>query len=107
MHKGVDGNVASATSSFMVFFTSSITSMQYIILGRMPWDYGLWFCALGFSSSLLGQLVIGYPARRYKITFIIIFSITLVLGLATLLMGGSGTYNVVTDIKQHVYMGFK
>ena len=104
---GIDPIVANTTSSFMVLFTSSITCMQYIILGRLSWDYGLWFVCIGFLSSLLGQLVIGCLVRRFRISFIIIFSMCIMMGLATLLMGASGTYNTVTAFQKQVSMFFR
>jgi len=63
---GLEPVVAAATSTFMILFTASITAIQYIFLGRMPIDYGIWFALTGFIAAILGQLVIGYIVKKLK-----------------------------------------
>ena len=40
LYLGLDPLVAAATASFMMLFTSSISSIQFVILGTVPFDYG-------------------------------------------------------------------
>jgi uncharacterized membrane protein YfcA len=91
----------------MILFTSSITTVQFIILGLLPWDYGLWFAANGFLAGLVGTLLIGYLVRKYKKQSIIIFFVAVAILFAAILMCGVGIYNVVRDIQDGVYMGFR
>lgn len=48
---GSDPVSSQATTSFMILFTSSISTVQYLIAGLLPWDYGLWFLATGILVS--------------------------------------------------------
>lgn len=90
---GVIPAVSGASASFMILFTSSITTVQFIILGLLPWDYGLWFAANGFFAGLVGTLLIGYLVKRYKKQSIIIFFVAVAILFAALLMCGVGIYN--------------
>lgn len=40
LEMGMNGTVSSATTSFMVLLSSSVTSLQYFVLGKVPLDYG-------------------------------------------------------------------
>jgi uncharacterized membrane protein YfcA len=104
---GVVPAVSGASASFMILFTSSITTVQFIILGLLPWDYGLWFAANGFLAGLVGTLLIGYLVKKFKKQSIIIFFVAVAIFFAALLMCGVGIYNVVRDIRDGVYMGFR
>jgi len=104
---GLEPVVAAATSTYMILFTASITVAQYSFLGRMPFDYGIWFAATGFLAALLGQLVIGYIVKKYKMQSIIVFLLVAVMVISIFLMGGLGISKVVLDYQNGVYMGFK
>ncbi|KAL9183556.1 hypothetical protein ACHAXT_004412 [Thalassiosira profunda] len=52
---GVHPKVASATSACMILFTSSTSTLSYLIFGYLKLDYA-WFCLLlGFVATLVGQ----------------------------------------------------
>ncbi|KAL9647295.1 hypothetical protein ABK040_011662 [Willaertia magna] len=103
---GVDPSVGAATAAFMIFFTSSISTVQFAIVGRLPWDYGLLFGLTGFIAGILGYFFVTYLIERWGKKSILIFCVTLITGSATLLMGGVGIYDIVKDIRTGVYMGF-
>eukprot|EP01096_Ripella_sp_DP13-Kostka_P015630 TRINITY_DN7404_c0_g1_i1.p1 TRINITY_DN7404_c0_g1~~TRINITY_DN7404_c0_g1_i1.p1 ORF type:complete len:486 (+),score=176.26 TRINITY_DN7404_c0_g1_i1:120-1577(+) len=86
--------VAVTTSSFMILFTSSSTSIQFIILGKIDILLGIWYFFIGLVGSILGNYGVGYMVKRYKkqsyvgflLTFCLIFSavilvFTLVIGM--------------------------
>jgi uncharacterized membrane protein YfcA len=101
---GVVPAVSGASASFMILFTSSITTVQFIIMGLLPWDYGLWFAANGFLAGLVGTLLIGYLVRKYKKQSIIIFFVAVAILFAAFLMSGVGIFGVVRDIQDGVYV---
>ncbi len=104
---GLDASIATATSSLMVLFTSSITTLQFTVHGRLPIDYGLWYGFNGFLCALVGQFLISNPAKKYRKTFILVFSIFIVIVLSGILMGIFGVVDFVTDIRQGAYMGLR
>lgn len=73
--------VAVTTSSFMILFTSSATSIQFIILGKIDIILGIWYFFIGLIGSILGNYGVGYMVKRYKkqsyvgflLTFCLIF----------------------------------
>lgn len=100
---GVPATVTSATSAFMILFTSSATTAQFLALGVLPWQYALWFCANGFLCALFGQFVVGILIKKYKKTAFIIFAIGGFCIISVLCMGGYGIWNVITQFKHHFY----
>ncbi|KAG2385633.1 hypothetical protein C9374_003448 [Naegleria lovaniensis] len=101
-----DPAVGAATAAFMIFFTSSISSAQFIIVGRIPLDYGLLYGLTGFLSGFVGFFFVTFVVERWGKRSLIILCVAIVLLSATLLMGGVGIYDVVVDMKTGVYMGF-
>lgn len=63
---GAHPSVVTASTSFMILFTSTSTTLQFAILGRLPWDYALFYGALCFVSSLTGNYLVAAMMRKYK-----------------------------------------
>lgn len=58
--------VATATSSFMILFTSSATSIQFMILGKLPLNYAVWYFFVGVFAAVVGQLALAAIIKKYK-----------------------------------------
>jgi len=95
---GATPMVQSATSSFMILFTASSTSIQFIILGLMPYDYALWYFCWGFAATFVGNLYINHLVKKYKKQAIIILLLTIVIGLSAILLAVSGTITIIDTI---------
>lgn len=104
---GLEPVVAAATSTYMILFTASITVAQYTFLGRMPFDYGIWFAITGFLAALIGQLVIGFLVKKYKMQSLIVFLVVFVMAVSVFMMGGLGIAKVVISVQNGEYLGFK
>lgn len=104
---GLHPEVSSATSSFMILFTSSISVFQYLVINRLKLDYALVYFINGFFSAVIGEIFISYPASKYKMTFLIVSSIAIVIGLSTFLMGGVGLYQFIVDVTEEANIWFK
>ncbi|KAG2388140.1 hypothetical protein C9374_000990 [Naegleria lovaniensis] len=104
---GSDPVASQATTSFMILFTSSISTVQYLIAGMLPWDYGLWFLATGILCGIFGQLMLDLWLDKTGRRSIMIFIVAFVTLIATFLMGGAGIYDIVKSVERNVYMGFK
>ncbi|KAL6753606.1 hypothetical protein V8C86DRAFT_2724361 [Haematococcus lacustris] len=90
---GVQPQVASATSSLMVLFSSSAALLSFAVVGRLNVPYALVFGAASMASSVLGVLVVGSLVRRSGRPSLVVFSLALVMltGLACITAFGIGT----------------
>ncbi|KAL9645030.1 hypothetical protein ABK040_004523 [Willaertia magna] len=105
---GTDPVASSATTSFMILFTSSMSVAQYIINGILPLDYGLWFAGTGALSGIFGFIFQKFVLERWsEKKSPMIFCIAVVTAIATVLMGVAGSYDVYEDVRRGIYMGFK
>ncbi|CCI41706.1 unnamed protein product [Albugo candida] len=85
--------VASATSSTMIFFTSSATVIQYIILGSLDWTQALQYGSIGFLAGIMGQFGVAFMIRKYRKTAFVIFMLAGVIGTSGLCLGVLGLHN--------------
>eukprot|EP01095_Lingulamoeba_sp_RSL-Kostka_P017426 TRINITY_DN902_c0_g2_i1.p1 TRINITY_DN902_c0_g2~~TRINITY_DN902_c0_g2_i1.p1 ORF type:complete len:525 (-),score=153.13 TRINITY_DN902_c0_g2_i1:119-1693(-) len=73
--------VAVVTSAFMIIFTSSSTTAQFIILGKLPISFGIWYFFVGLFAAVVGNLFVGWLVKKYKkqsyINFLLGFCIVL------------------------------
>jgi len=99
--------VVSATAAFMILFTSSITTSQFIIFGTLEPSYGSWFCMFGFLSSFVGQTLMAMVLKKYKKQSVVVFCISGILGLSAVLLGIQGVVTVIRDLELNVPMGFR
>ncbi|OWZ10141.1 hypothetical protein PHMEG_00017053 [Phytophthora megakarya] len=87
---GLLPQVSSATSSSMILFTSSATTIQFIILGTLSVEHALWHGAVGFIAGLIGQLGMSYLIKKYRKSALVIFLIAIFIGVSGLVMGVLG-----------------
>eukprot|EP00055_Hartaetosiga_balthica_P016284 m.102158 g.102158 ORF g.102158 m.102158 type:complete len:438 (+) comp9074_c0_seq3:351-1664(+) len=80
---GIQPQVATTTSSFMIIFTSSTTTIQYLILGKLDATDLAIVMSLGFGGALVGQLVVNGLVAKYKKQSFLIF----LLGGLTIISG--------------------
>ena len=106
LEMGVLPQTTAATASFMILFTSSCTTLQFLILGMLPSDFAIWYGFVGFVSSYVGQVIMGHFVSKYGRVSYIILSIAVVIAGSTLLMGITGTQEVVADIRSGKHLGF-
>jgi len=98
--------VTAATSSFMILFTSVSAIVQFLVLGKLLLDYGIWFAIVGFLSSFAGQTGINYLMKKYNKSSYIVFAIAAVIGVSTVLLVITGLMELVSNVKEGVSMGF-
>ncbi|KAF2303620.1 hypothetical protein GH714_020192 [Hevea brasiliensis] len=107
LHVGIPPEVTAATCSFMVFFSSTMSSFQYLLFGMEHTDTALIFAAICFVASLLGLLVVQRTIQEYGRASIIVFSVGIVMALSTILITSFGAIDVLRDYKSGNNMGFK
>jgi uncharacterized membrane protein YfcA len=80
---GLHPVISTATSNFLVLFTSSSTSLQFILLGMMNFKYGLICTIASTLGSYIGTVFIHKLLDRTGRNSILIFSLAMVLGIST------------------------
>jgi uncharacterized membrane protein YfcA len=98
--------VVAATASFMTLFTSSSIMSQFLILGNLRPDYGLWYGVVGFCSAMNGQTYVRAVFQRQKRTSFIAFLLALVIFVSCMMMGTAGIIGFqaegITDFDMHI-----
>ncbi|KAL0407290.1 UNVERIFIED_CONTAM: Sulfite exporter TauE/SafE family protein 2 [Sesamum latifolium] len=104
---GVQPEVTAATCSFMVLFSSSMSAIQYLLLG-MEHIYGaLTYAAICFIASLVGLTLVQRAIMRHGRASLIVFSVGTVMALSTVLITSFGAVDVLRDYTSGKSMGFK
>jgi uncharacterized membrane protein YfcA len=96
---GVHPQIVVATSTFLILFTSSTTTIQFLILGKLPITYSLAYGILAFVSNIFGNLLIDYLVKKSKKTYIIIAIVTIIVALSAVMLGISGVVSVTKVIE--------
>ncbi|KAK2947585.1 putative sulfite exporter TauE/SafE [Blattamonas nauphoetae] len=105
MDMGVLVPVVTATTSALLFLTSSSSAAQFAVGGMLPWDYGICFFLLGLSGAVVGGLVNGLSVK-YKRSSILIWLMALLFGLSTILAIYNGINNIAFLAKTGGSFGF-
>ncbi|KAG6502645.1 hypothetical protein ZIOFF_034931 [Zingiber officinale] len=124
--------VASATATFVMMFSSSLSVLEFYFLKRFPIPYGkpviarnlhqntrqlrrslffLWHAALyliavSVLAGFWGQSFVRKIVKILKRASIIVFILSAVIFASALTMGVVGTQKSISMIKHHEYMGF-
>ncbi|RDY05317.1 Sulfite exporter TauE/SafE family protein 2, partial [Mucuna pruriens] len=104
---GITPEVTAATCSFMVLFSSTMSALQYLLLGMEHVQTALILAIMCFVASLLGLLVVQRTIRKYGRASLIVFSVSIVMCISNVLMTSFGAIKVWTDYESGKSMGFK
>ncbi|CAK7350911.1 unnamed protein product [Dovyalis caffra] len=96
LHVGMAPEITAATCSFIVFFTSTMSAFEYLLLGMEQVDVAIIFAVICFVASLLGLLVVRKAIVEYGRASMIVFSVSTVMALSTVLMSSFGTLQLVS-----------
>lgn len=83
---GMIPEVVVATSSISTFFSSSISIINYILAGKLLWNYGIVFSISSALGSVIGLCLSNYILKKYKRQSIIIFVVALILFTSIILL---------------------
>lgn len=104
---GIAPQVTAATCSFMVFFSSTMSALQYLLLGMEHIQTALILAIICFVASLVGLLVVQRAIQNYGRPSLIVFSVSIVMALSIVLMTSFGAMQIWRDYISGRYMGFK
>ncbi|PNS92521.1 hypothetical protein POPTR_018G037400v4 [Populus trichocarpa] len=104
---GVPPQVSSATATFAMTFSSSMSVVEYYLLKRFPVPYAVYFVVVATFAAFTGQHIV----RRLIIVFgrasLIIFILAFTIFVSAILLGGFGISNMIGKIHRQEYMGFE
>jgi len=99
--------VGTASSGFMVIFTASSTSFQFLVMGQLQIDYAGFFCCIGFVGGAIGNTGVGALVKKYKKTWFIVAILSVILAASTLLMGYAGYERAAIGLEHGVSQGIR
>ncbi|KAJ1415307.1 Transmembrane protein [Sesbania bispinosa] len=101
---GIPPQVASATSTFSMLFSSSMSVVQYYLLDRFPTSY---FVLVATIAAFAGQHVVRKIIAVLGRASIIIFILALTIFISAISLGGVGIQNMIEKMENQEYMGFE
>ncbi|KAL2543846.1 Sulfite exporter TauE/SafE family protein [Forsythia ovata] len=104
---GVPPQVSSATATFAMMFSSSMSVVEYYLLKRFPVPYALYFVAVATIAAFIGQHVVRKLIIMMGRASIIIFILASTIFVSAISLGGVGISNMIGKIEQNEYMGFE
>ncbi|CAJ2677274.1 unnamed protein product [Trifolium pratense] len=103
---GIPPQVSSATSTFAMTFSASMSVVEYYLLKRFPIPYALYFVAVATIAALVGQHLVRKLIALLGRASIIIFILALTVFVSGISLGGTGIANLIKRIENKEYMGF-
>ncbi|XP_014505415.1 sulfite exporter TauE/SafE family protein 3 [Vigna radiata var. radiata] len=103
---GVPPQVASATATFAMVFSSSMSVVEYYLLKRFPVPYALYFIVVAAVSAIVGQHIVRKLIDLLGRASLIIFVLAFTIFVSAVSLGGVGIAAMVKKIENHEYMGF-
>lgn len=107
LHIGIHPQVTAATSSFMVLFSSSMSAVQYLMLGMQGKAQAAGLAGGCFAASLAGLIVVQRAVGRLGRASLIVFSVSTVMVCSMLSMACFGAIDVCVQLAKGESMGFK
>ncbi|XP_031106412.1 sulfite exporter TauE/SafE family protein 3-like [Ipomoea triloba] len=103
---GIPPQVSSATATFIMLFSSSMSVIQYYLLHRFPVPYAIYFVAVATIAALVGQHVVRKIISIVGRASVIVFVLAFTIFLSAISLGGVGIFNTIRKIEDGEYMGF-
>lgn len=104
---GLDNQASQATTAMFVFLSSSLATIQFIVLGKAMPQYAFWFTSWVIVSTFVGQTLIDFILQKYQRSSLIVLSIAGIIAGSLVMMTMIGAMDLVTDIMRGADMGFK
>ncbi|XP_021610316.1 sulfite exporter TauE/SafE family protein 3 isoform X4 [Manihot esculenta] len=107
LEMGVPPQVSSATATFAMTFSASMSVIEYYLLKRFPVPYALYFFAVAVIAAFVGQHVVRKLISILGRASLIIFILAFTIFVSALLLGGVGIAHMIKKIEKKEYMGFE
>ncbi|KAK8531936.1 hypothetical protein V6N13_131292 [Hibiscus sabdariffa] len=103
---GVIPQVASATATFVMMFSSSLSVVEFYLLKRFPIPYALYLMGVSILAGFWGQYLVRKLIAILKRASLIVFILSGVIFASALTMGVIGIEKSIRMIHNHEFMGF-
>ncbi|CAK7343330.1 unnamed protein product [Dovyalis caffra] len=103
---GVIPHVASATATFVMMFSSSLSVVEFYLLKRFPIPYALYLMGVSVLAGFWGQFLVRKLVTILRRASLIVFILSGVIFASALTMGAVGIEKSMTMIRNHEFMGF-
>ncbi|GMH23181.1 hypothetical protein Nepgr_025024 [Nepenthes gracilis] len=103
---GVIPQVASATATFVMLFSSSLSVLEFYFLKRFPIPYALYLMTVCIVAGFWGQFVVRKLVAFLRRASIIVFILSAVIFASAVIMGVVGIEKSIQMISDHKFMGF-
>ncbi|KAL1830599.1 hypothetical protein ACET3Z_000250 [Daucus carota] len=104
---GVPPQVSSATATFAMMFSSSMSVVEYYLIKRFPVPYALYLVLVATIAAFVGQHVVRRVINILGRSSIIIFILASTIFISAISLGGVGIANMIGKLQRHEYMGFE
>ncbi|KAL6655849.1 hypothetical protein ACP70R_006675 [Stipagrostis hirtigluma subsp. patula] len=104
---GIPPQVSSATATFAMMFSSSMSVVEYYLLNRFPVPYAVYFIIVAFIAAIIGQHVVRKLINWLGRASLIIFILSFMIFVSAISLGGVGISNMIQKIERNEYMGFE
>ncbi|XP_074275983.1 sulfite exporter TauE/SafE family protein 3-like [Silene latifolia] len=103
---GIIPQVSSATATFAMMFSSSMSVIEYYLLNRFPVPYAAYFVAVATFAAFVGQVLVRRLIAILGRASLIIFILAFTIFVSAISLGGVGISNMIYKIQHNEYMGF-
>lgn len=84
----------------MILFTAFSSTVLYLTVGSLPWQFALWFGTIGAIGGQTGQRLVKQIVDRTGRPSIVVCLLGAIIGLAVVIMAVSGVANVLKDCRE-------
>jgi len=103
---GMAAEASQATTAMFVFLSSSLASIQFVVLGKAMPQYALWFTTWVVMATVVGQTIIDYALKKWQRTSLIVLSVAAIIAGSLVMMTAIGATDAYTDFMRGAPMGF-
>eukprot|EP00933_Yihiella_yeosuensis_P060229 TRINITY_DN6246_c0_g1_i1.p1 TRINITY_DN6246_c0_g1~~TRINITY_DN6246_c0_g1_i1.p1 ORF type:complete len:585 (+),score=141.10 TRINITY_DN6246_c0_g1_i1:109-1863(+) len=103
---GMHPQASQATTAMFVFLSSSLATIQFVMLGKAILAYSLWFTVWVVVSTFVGQTCIDILLRKWKRSSPIVLSIAGIIAGSLVMMTMIGARDIYVDLHRGANMGF-
>ncbi|XP_015572821.2 sulfite exporter TauE/SafE family protein 3 isoform X1 [Ricinus communis] len=107
LEMGIPPQVSSATATFAMTFSASMSVVEYYLLKRFPVPYALYPFAVTTLAGFVGQYVVKKVIDMLGRASIIIFILSFTILVSAISLGGVGLADMIKKIERKEYMGFE
>lgn len=95
-----------ATTATFVFLSSTLATIQFVVLGKTMPQYVVWFTTWVVIATFVGQTGLDYILRKYQRSSLIVLSIAGIIGCSLVMMTVIGASDIYSDLMRGADMGF-